>query len=167
MAFEKVNSNRKFYNLKECEKGQVLAEGYYLKDIVSQKYGNTQHEIKDSERGIVVLGGGALNQAMGLLEKGAYVRVTYDGTIKLESGNFKGNDCHQFIVEEDKDRAMTSVQAAQESATADAQAESTQTPAETAEATEAVQQAAEAAAETAEAPKSSTSDLLKKYKKNA
>lgn len=111
MAFQKVNAQKKFYKLDECEKGQILAEGIYVRPV-DGRFG-VQYEIRDEERGIVVLGGGHLKYQMETsVDQGDYVRITYDGKVTLDKGNFKGRQSHQFVVEVDKERSLSPDKAA-------------------------------------------------------
>jgi len=164
MAFKTVSANKKFYKLeKECEKGQILAEGVYLRETISQKFGGRQFEIRDEKHGIVVLGGGSLAASIDNgIELGDYIRVTYDGMRVMDSGNFKGSKAHRFIVEVDKERSSTPV-AADALTTAEDQVAPTAT--ETVEAQNEVAEATKAASQTATEPQSATSDILAKYKK--
>lgn len=102
MAFNEIGNTR-YYKYKECEKGQVLVEGKFVRSFEGT-YG-TQFEYHDEKSGdIVVLNAAAnLNHKMRFADEGDLVRVIYDGTQKIKTGPMAGKFSHQFRVAIDKE----------------------------------------------------------------
>jgi hypothetical protein len=93
--WDEVGTVRTYPKFKECEPGDVLVEGIYNKEFIG-RYG-VQYEFKADNGTFVVLNGsGQLRYKMEFVRPGDYVKIVYDGSTKLDSGNFKGQDCHQF-----------------------------------------------------------------------
>jgi hypothetical protein len=174
MAFEEVVSNFKYYSLttrqgtltEEGEKllNQVLVEGYFIQEEAG-RFG-TQYHFRDETRGIVVLGGGQIAQAVKTksIELGDYVQITFTGLKEIEKGANKGAMMKSYKILRDKERRIEPNQAAsltvsntEDTIAATEQAESIQN---------AVAEVSQTVANTAHAaPASSTNDLLTKYKK--
>ena len=111
MAFQKSvssESNFQYFKYKECSKGQVLVTGHYVK-TKEDNYGNTSYVVRKEDGGLAVLNSsGHLDYLMATDAKfGDFIRVTYDGSVKLEKGRFKGKDSHRFILEIDPDKKET------------------------------------------------------------
>lgn len=112
MAFEKVSLPKKYYKYSKMEKGQIICEGLYYKTS-GDNYGKQNHHFRnDTDGHIHVLNSsGHLNyQLKQEVDFGDYIRVSYDGTVKLEAGKFKGSDCHQFILERDPGKCVAKKQ---------------------------------------------------------
>lgn len=97
----------KYFNLKETNPGTVLVtDGVLVKEEISEKYGNRQFFFMDNADGqLKCLSGGSLNYVVdlyNLAETRTPVKITYDGTKKLETGKYKGKEAHQFKVETDQ-----------------------------------------------------------------
>lgn len=164
MAFETISTQKKYFKLADCTKGEVLTEGHFLRETVSQRFNTRQFEFRDVKQGIVVLGGGSLAAAIDAgVNLGDYVRVTYNGMEVIQSGNFKGSQSHQFIVEVDKERSAEPIAEAAFAVSADQ--EETVSQEEIAATQEQVAEATAAASAVAESAQSTTSAILSKYKK--
>lgn len=104
MAFKEVSTVRKYYKLKECKAGQVLAEGTYQGTEIS-KFDKPQYLFSCGDETVVLNGSGNLPHAMKTVKEGDLVRITYKGTKPLDKGHkFAGTECHQFSVAVDTDK---------------------------------------------------------------
>lgn len=92
-----------YFNLKETDKGTVLVERAKLvKEDVSERFGNRQFYFMDQDKKLKCLSGGQLAYVIDTHNIGdgkKEVKITYDGTVKLENGKYKGEESHQFLVE--------------------------------------------------------------------
>lgn len=105
MAFKKKNVERVYTKYKECNEGDVLAEGVYQR-VIEGRYG-IQHEFRhpDEDKVRVLNSSGHLNYLLNTYaEFGDYCRITYEGSKILVKGPMKGKDSHQFSLEIDDDR---------------------------------------------------------------
>jgi hypothetical protein len=104
MAFKKKNVALKYLKFKECNPGDVIAEGVYERQGESN-YG-INHHFRTDENYIQVLNSSAyLNSLLNEYAVfGDYCRVTYEGMKVLETGRMKGREAHQFSLEIDDDK---------------------------------------------------------------
>lgn len=110
MALQSVKGGeRKYVKYAEAQKGQVLAEGFYMGPS-DGRFG-IQHNIKGVDGTTTVLNSaGHLNY---LLEKniikGDYIQVVYEGMEVLgENSKYEGKPSHQFDVKTDPTKSMAS-----------------------------------------------------------
>ena len=102
MGFKEVAGTKSYVKYVDCEKGQVLVTGKYIRDIQG-KYG-VQYEFMAESGEVVVLNkAGSLDYKMEFINEGDKIQVIYDGTVKLTKGAFAGKDAHQFKVLRDDD----------------------------------------------------------------
>ncbi len=102
MAFKEVAGNKKYFKYGECEVGQILVEGRFIRDFQGRFGIQFEFEHKDGE--IHVLNSaGQLNYKMEFIKPGQVVQVIYKGMITLDKGPMKGKDSHQFEVLRDDD----------------------------------------------------------------
>ncbi len=94
MAFEKIGGVKKYIKYAECEKGDVLVEGTFLKDFQG-KYG-VQYEFNGKDGITVLNSSGHLNYLMDFVNEGDKVKIVYDGTVEMTKGPMKGKMAHQF-----------------------------------------------------------------------
>lgn len=185
MAFQKVgNGKLSFVKYKDCEEGQVLAEGTYL-GTKDGTYG-IQHQIKDENGDVTVLNSsGHLNFLLeNHVTKGDYIRVIYSGKEVLSKGKFKGKESHQFEVLVDSERSTdganvstVDIPKASETDENDLDGEDDETPSnnlkklpvdsEDEEPEEEAPKAAPKVAAAVAATKKSSQDVLEKYRKKA
>lgn len=105
MGFKKVSNSVRYVKYKECEEGQVIAEGVYLGTRQGQ-YG-IQHSIKEADGIVVLNSSGQLNYLLKThAPKGTPVRVTYAGMQTLETGRFKDKEAHNFELEVDEENKV-------------------------------------------------------------
>jgi hypothetical protein len=95
----------KYFKLKETPADTVLvAEGIYRKTEKSEKYGNDQYYFLDlADKKLKCLSGGALgavikNNDLDVDSKNKPVQIIYKGSEVMTSGDFKGQNAHQFEV---------------------------------------------------------------------
>jgi hypothetical protein len=82
MAFKEIAGTKKYFKYAECEKGDVLVEGRFLRDIMG-RYG-VQWEFEDVSGEIHVLNSsGQWNYKMDFVKPGQMVKIIYDGKILL------------------------------------------------------------------------------------
>lgn len=102
MAFQTVSGGRKYFKYAECSKGDVLVpEGTYI-GSEEGKFG-IQHLFDVDGETVCLNSAAQLNHCIDTkIKPGDKVIVTYDGKVVLTKGNMKGKDCHQFVVQVDK-----------------------------------------------------------------
>ena len=104
MAYKEIAARKKYFKYRECDEGEVLVDGTYLREVMG-KYG-IQYEFEDKDGDIVVLNGsGQLKYKMDFVKEGDKVKIVYDGVTVLESGPMKGKDCHCFKLYRDSEPA--------------------------------------------------------------
>jgi len=105
MAFKKKNVEKNFLKYKECNEGDIVAEGIFEK-CGEDNYGNPTYEFRTEDNKIQVLNSsGHLNYLLNEYAVfGDFCRVTYEGMIKLEKGKRKGKDSHTFTLEIDDEK---------------------------------------------------------------
>tara|TARA_Y100001954_G_scaffold237041_1_gene299524 strand:- start:1324 stop:1716 length:393 start_codon:yes stop_codon:yes gene_type:complete len=87
----------KYFKYKECEPGQMLVTGEFIKEFEGL-YG-TQYEYLDDDGSPVVLNAAAkLNAKMKFANPGDRVRIEYDGETEVMTGPMKGKPMHLFKV---------------------------------------------------------------------
>ena len=87
----------KYFKYKECEPGQMLVTGEFVKEFEGM-YG-TQYEYLDDDGSPVVLNAAAkLNAKMKYASPGDRVRIEYDGETTVATGPMKGKPMHLFKV---------------------------------------------------------------------
>ncbi len=104
MAFQKVESAKKYFKYAECKSGDKLVnEGHYVGPYEG-KFG-VQHDFKQKDGIIVCLNSsGHLNWLLdNHVEKGDLVNVFYAGKVTLTKGVMKGKEAHNFEIEIDTD----------------------------------------------------------------
>jgi hypothetical protein len=94
----------KYFKLKETKIGTVLVEdGVFVKEETSKKYGNPQYYFMDrADRKLKCLSGGQIGYIMDTHNIYDYkdgIKITYAGMEKIENGDFKGSEAHQFEIE--------------------------------------------------------------------
>ncbi len=95
--FKEIAGNKKYFKYAECEVGQVLVEGRFIRDFQG-RFG-IQYEFENKDGEIHVLNSsGQLNYKMEFVKPNEIVQVIYDGMILLTKGPMKGKDAHQFKV---------------------------------------------------------------------
>lgn len=105
MAFQTIGGNRNYPKYSECEAGEMLVDGTYVKSF-DGKFG-IQYEYMQEDGGIVVLNSaGALNNAMQYVNPGARIQVTYMGQKDITKGKFAGKQFHDFQVAVDKEASQ-------------------------------------------------------------
>lgn len=110
MAFKKKNVEKKYApKYKECQKGDLIAEGVYEK-CGEDNFGNPTYELRTEDNTIIVANSsGHLNYLMNeYAQFGDYCRITYEGTTVITKGRMKGKDSHVFTLEIDDERFDTS-----------------------------------------------------------
>lgn len=106
MAFKEVAGTKKYFKYSECEKGDVLVEGKFIRDFEG-KFG-IQYEFEHKTGDIHVLNSsGQLNYKMDFVNPGERVMIIYDGSIILEKGAMKGKMAHQFKLLRDEEDVET------------------------------------------------------------
>ena len=98
-AFDEFNDigDTRYFKYKECEPGQVLVTGEFVKEFEGM-YG-TQYEYIDDDGSPVVLNAAAkLNAKMKYANPGDRVRIEYDGETTVATGPMKGKPMHLFKV---------------------------------------------------------------------
>lgn len=99
-----VTTNCDYVKWADVAEGSVI-KGFFWETKKSAKYPSMNHYIETIEGKKFGLNGSAnLDRALEQVRQGWYVEITYLGTTVLESGNFKGKDCHQFNVAYDDER---------------------------------------------------------------
>jgi len=106
MGYKEVGGPRSYLKFKDCEKGQVLVEGTFVREFEG-KYGKQYEYMQDNGEVIVLNGSGQLKYKMDFVKEDSKVKVIYDGEIMLESGVMKGKMAHQFVVMQDSDYEET------------------------------------------------------------
>jgi len=104
MAYQEIGGELDYIKYSECVDGQVLVpkRSKYIKTTTS-KFNKPQYHFKTPAGKIVVLNSsGVLDNAMAGVDPGTEMWITYKGTTELKTGPFKGKDCHQFKILEDK-----------------------------------------------------------------
>jgi hypothetical protein len=93
-------TNKKVYDYKECEEGQILVQGKYLGPTENTMFGGNNYNYAplDDSKTVMLWGAGHLAFQMDAIEVGTTVQVTYMGVETLEKGQFKGKPSHQFDV---------------------------------------------------------------------
>lgn len=79
----------------------VVAQGIYA-GTTPNTFEPTRNDYKltEDDGGTVILNAnGSLNKQMAKVAEGSYVRISYSGMQKIESGKLKGKSVHNFIVE--------------------------------------------------------------------
>lgn len=94
--YKEVAATKKYFKYAECDVGDVLVEGTFLREFMG-KYG-VQYEFEDTETGNihVLNGSGGLKYKMEFVREGDDVRIVYDGMVTLEKGPMAGKSCHNF-----------------------------------------------------------------------
>jgi hypothetical protein len=109
MAFEEIKGSVNYVKYSEKKQGEILVTGRFVETYIDETYGKPQHKFQDDTGFTVLPGSGQLNYLMQLVHPGDLARVTYNGTIVMKDGKFKGKDAHQFKVSVDKDAPPASV----------------------------------------------------------
>ena len=94
--YKEVAARKKYCKYAECNVGDVLVEGTFLREFMG-KYG-VQYEFEQEETGDihVLNGAGGLKYKMEFVKEGDEVRIVYDGMVTLEKGPMAGKSCHNF-----------------------------------------------------------------------
>ena len=105
MGYTEVGGAKRYLKYAECDPGDVLIEGEFLRDFQG-KFG-IQYEFEEVGTGeIVVLNSsGQLNYKMEFIKPGQKVKIIYEGMERLTKGAMKGKDAHQFTVLRDDESA--------------------------------------------------------------
>jgi len=110
MAYKKVetsgSSDRKFVNLKDASKGDVLLEGLYkgLKPS-NGRYGGEDCVFQTSEGTDTYIGAsGQLLYLVQELSAGDFVKLVYNGKEEIKKGKWKGSMAHAFEMYVDEER---------------------------------------------------------------
>ena len=92
MTFQRYSSDRTFIKWKDYEPGDTVAEGTFLSDSVSEKYGSREFEVRQEDGSILVVP--AIHSLTQLVDKhvslGDYVRISLTKTMELTQGRGKG-----------------------------------------------------------------------------
>ena len=118
MAFEEIKQGEVKYketvwvNSSEAKEGDVMAEGYYCKKIITGKFKTAKYIIADKDNSLKGVGsGGHLDMSMAKVTPGDYIRVTYKGKEEIQKGEWKGTNAYTFKVEVDKSRSISEQEA--------------------------------------------------------
>lgn len=102
MAFKEIAGTKKYFKYADCDKGDVLVEGKFLREIQG-KYG-VQYEFMDNSGDMVVLNkAGQLDYKMEFIRPGDVLKIVYEGKIVLDKGPMAGKDSNQFTLMRDDD----------------------------------------------------------------
>lgn len=109
MALQSVGANRSYIRYAECEKGQTLAEGFYM-EAPANKFnsGKSDYVFRKEDGSEVVLNGcGSLSYRMEKVDLKCWTVVVYDGTEQLPPKHkFAGKTVHKLLVYCDPDRVF-------------------------------------------------------------
>lgn len=98
VKMKRVSGTTRYIDFNTAEEGDVLADGWYVGEV-DGKYG-MQHEFKELDGGLVVVGGGHLNYLVEKhLNKGTRCRVLFDGHEVMAKGKFSGKAVKKFALE--------------------------------------------------------------------
>ena len=105
MALKPATTNCDYIKWNEVTKGATI-KGFYMETKPSAKYPNQMnHYLETIDGKRYGLNGSAnLDRALEQVKEGWYCEIEYDGLLTLESGPFKGKDCHQFNISYDDER---------------------------------------------------------------
>ena len=105
MALKQATTNVEYIKWSEIEPGSVL-KGFYIETKPSNKpgYAPTIYIETVEGRRFGMSASANLERALEQVREGWYIELKYEGMIVLESGNFKGSNCHQFSLAYDDER---------------------------------------------------------------
>ncbi len=105
MAFEDVTERFRYLKYAECSKGDLLAEGHFVRSEMDKTYFKPKYFITGEDGIITVLNAsGQLDKVMQKLKPGDFVRVIFEGSSVMDHGRFKGKSAYSFKVQVDPER---------------------------------------------------------------
>ena len=97
--FEEVTLGNTSYKATSAWKVDESIVGTYLETLLSPKFQTKTHMILLDDGSTTGINGcGQLDKKFATIAEGSTVKVIYKGKEVMESGNFKGNEAHQFSV---------------------------------------------------------------------
>ncbi len=107
MAFQEVTT--KAIKLHDEQYKNKPLTGYYLGSKPSTKYQNSKihrFQLKKDGKIVSVYGAGQLNYLLNEIEPGVLTRVTFTGTVRIDTQYGKNKEVNQFKVEADYDEVL-------------------------------------------------------------
>jgi hypothetical protein len=108
MAYEEIKEERdiEYVKIKGSEPGRVLIDAKFVERVDGGKYGPSWKFEGDSPGKFKVISSKNLNSRLEKVAPGAKVRITFEGTKTVMSGQWKGSQTYVFKVNVDNSEVV-------------------------------------------------------------